>query len=630
MSGLTLKQQRAPRSISPAARLPIARVLVDTGLSHLDQPYDYLVTADQDHKAQPGVRVRVRFAGRLVDGWLLERREESDYAGKLSPLASVVSPEVVLTPALQRSLAQVADHFAGSLWDVVRTAIPPRHAKTESLPSEAITKTQATSVSLPRSGLEPYPKLPQFLSHLDKAPRAVLAAVPGLDPFRTLADVVAEVASQNRGALVVVPDERDLVALEKSLNVDSGVVILRANLSPSERYRRYLRISRGIDRVVIGTRAAVFAPVSDLGLIVVWDDGGESHYEQHAPGWNTRDVAAIRSHVEKVGLLIAGHSVSVDSARWLESSWAKLISSDQIKSLQPRVLAADEEPARVSSRTWKVIKEASSKGPVLISVARTGYLPGLQCQKCRSRAVCHCGGPLVQAQGAPPHCQICHALHEKYECASCGGVGLRAVSVGIERTIEEIGKAFPQRTIRHSTGERPIAVVAHKPLIVVSTQGVEPRAKDGYEAVVILDAYATLYRPVLRADEEARRRWFNTAALVKPGGEVVIACDGTHPAVQSLIRWSPSSAAEIEFRQRMELHMPPAWEFAVVDIDVFIPEVAQELAELGEVLGPISREDGVRMIVRAPKGLAPALRDFTARRSARRQATRIRLNPYSV
>lgn len=623
MARLTLKQQATPKRVVAASVLPIARVLVDTGLSHLDSPYDYLVTENLSAKAKPGVRVRVRFAGRLVDGWIVERRETTDFSGKLTPLTSVVSPEVILTPTLQKTLMEVAHRFAGNLWDVVRTAIPPRHAKVEATPSESSAPHWRPIDEIPG-----YRALSKFLDNLEKGPRAVLAAAPGRNPFTTLSQIVHHVGNHGRGVLIVVPDERDLRSLETEIG--DGVCVLRANLSPSERYRRYLRLSRGVDRVCIGTRAAIFAPITDLSLIVVWDDGDESHYEQHAPGWNTRDVAAIRAHVEKVALLIAGFSVSVDSARLVDMGWAKQIGPDQDENRAPRILVHDDEPVRVTSRTWKVIKEASARGPVLISVARLGYLPGLQCRACKSPALCGCGGPLTQEQGQPAQCRMCGALFEKYTCASCQSSGLRAVQVGIERTVEEIGKAFPQRTIRHSTGERPISRVPHKPMIVVSTQGVEPMTPQGYEAVVILDAYATLFRPTHRAEEEARRRWFNTAALVKPGGEVVIAADAGIPAVQSLIRWSPASAAMREFEQRRELHLPPAWDFGVLTVETLPPELRDQLTEIGEVLGPLPTEQGVRVIVRAPKAVSSRLREVVAQRLARREPTRVRINPYSV
>ncbi|WP_448321511.1 primosomal protein N' family DNA-binding protein, partial [Streptomyces sp. CO7] len=123
---------RTWRGAPVAEHLPVARVLVDKGVLHLDRYFDYAVPADLDADARPGVRVRVRFgAGRgrvrggrregggLVDGFVVERLADSDYSGPLAALAQVVSPEPVLGPDLLALCRAVADRYAGSLADVL-------------------------------------------------------------------------------------------------------------------------------------------------------------------------------------------------------------------------------------------------------------------------------------------------------------------------------------------------------------------------------------------------------------------------------------------------------------------------------------------------------------------------------
>lgn len=98
---------------------------------HLDRDFDYLVPAEHSDDAQPGVRVRVRFHGRLVDGFVLERRSDSDHHGKLGWLDRVVSPEPVLTTEIRRLVDAVAARYAGTRQDVLRLAVPARHARVE-------------------------------------------------------------------------------------------------------------------------------------------------------------------------------------------------------------------------------------------------------------------------------------------------------------------------------------------------------------------------------------------------------------------------------------------------------------------------------------------------------------------
>ncbi len=121
---------RAKTDRQPAPELPVARVCVDVPLPHLDRPFDYLVPSTDDEAARPGVRVKVRFAGQLVDGWLLERVGQSDH-DRLAYVERVVSPEPVLTAEVARLARAVADRYAGGLVDVLRLAVPPRHARAE-------------------------------------------------------------------------------------------------------------------------------------------------------------------------------------------------------------------------------------------------------------------------------------------------------------------------------------------------------------------------------------------------------------------------------------------------------------------------------------------------------------------
>src|SRR3954468_14791049 len=115
---------RTPRPApGPAAVDPVAQVLVDVPLPHLDRPFEYTVPEPMADAAVPGARVRVRFAGQERDGFVLARAAEAEHAGRLAPLRRVVSPEPVLSPQLQRLCRAVSDRWAGTLPDVLRLAV---------------------------------------------------------------------------------------------------------------------------------------------------------------------------------------------------------------------------------------------------------------------------------------------------------------------------------------------------------------------------------------------------------------------------------------------------------------------------------------------------------------------------
>jgi primosomal protein N' (replication factor Y) len=637
---------------------PVAQVAVDVPLAHLDRVFDYAVPPALDEAVVPGSRVRVRFAGRLVDGWVLGRVAASDVA-KLSPVAKSVSAEPVLSPEVAGLCREVADRWAGTFGDVVRLAVPPRHARVE---KEAPRAGPALSVAAPDAGeWAAYDSGAAYVTALaaGTAPRAVWWALPGAGWPSLVATAAAATLSAGRGVVVVVPDARDLARVAAAFDAalpEGSYAALTADLGPAERYRRWLAVRRGGVRCVLGTRAAAWAPVRDLGLAVCWDDGDDLHKEPRAPYPHVRDVLALRAHREGAGLLVGGYAPSVEAATFVESGWAKPLLAPRatVRKAAPRIEVAGNDveqardpaaaTARLPSLAWQAARAALAGGaPVLVQVPRTGYQPSLACGQCRTPARCGaCAGPLARVQGPTPGCRWCGRPAADWACGACGGQELRAVVVGSRRTAEELGRAFPGTTVRTSDRESIVAAVEAKPALVVATPGAEPVAEGGYGAVLLLDGWALLSRADLRAGEEALRRWAAAAALARPasaGGRVVVMAEGTVPAVQALVRWDPAWYARREAADRTALAFPPAVRMAAVDgsaVAVADLLAASPLPEGADVLGPVPYGDGERALVRVPRergrALAAALKVGLSARSARKapEPVRVELDPLTL
>jgi primosomal protein N' (replication factor Y) len=572
-----------------AAVRPVARVLIESPLPHLDRPFDYSVPAELDDDAQPGVRVRVKFSGQELGGYILDRVEESDAGQPLVPLHKVLSPVAVLTPALQELAGRVAARYAGTVSDVLRVAIPPRVVKVEKELADAEPAgPPAADHDLSGSGWTSYRNGAAFLRHLASggSPRAALSALQAFGPGgwpRLIADAVAAVRESGRGAVVVVPDYRDLdrvqAALEDILPA-ADVARLTADDGQTPRYRNYLRILKGSAGVAVGTRSAAYAPVQNLGLVVCWDDGDDLHVEQRSPYAHTREVLLLRAEQEGAACLLAGHARSTEVQRLVDAGWAMPVEAERtvLRRTVPRVLNTadsfeqERDPlarlARLPGAAWRTAKEALERGPVLVQVARAGYAPSLACETCREPARCpSCQGPLaIAGSAAVPQCRWCSTPAPEWRCGHCNGTGLRRGAAGVLRTAEELGRAFPGKAVVTSSGQNVKATVPDACALVVATVGAEPVAPGGYAAALLLDGDSLLRRENLRAGEDAVRRWFNAASLVRPateGGIAVITADDT-AAVGALLRWDPAGYAQRELGLRAELQLPPAVRVAAV------------------------------------------------------------------
>lgn len=646
----------AAKPMTPAEVDPIARVLVDLPLAHLDRPFDYLVPDKLSGSAVPGARVKVRFAGQDVDGFVVERTSESDHTGRLQPLRRVVSPEPVLLPEVARLVGEVAARYAGTRSDVLRLAVPPRHAATEKAAVDAPPAVRPDPP--PADPWKHYPGGPEVLAALaaGESPRTVLTVAPGDDGLARLADAVAATAASGRGALACVPDVRDLARLDAALTALLGEgrhVVLAADSGPAARYRAFLAISRGQVRVVLGTRAAAFAPVHDLGLVAIWDDGDDLYADPRAPYPHTREVLLLRAQGTGCAALLAAHARSVEAAYLVSSGWADemVAPRDEVR-VRVRVgVTGDSEAdlmrdplartARLPREVFQVIRDGVATGPVLVQTPRSGYAVRLACDTCRTPVRCaHCQGPLaVASSGTAPTCGWCGIAAHGWHCEICGGRGLRAPVLGDLRTAEEIGRALPGVPIRSSSGDTVLATVPDKPAVVVATNGAEPVAAGGYAAVVLLDTWLLLARQDLRAAEEAVRRWCNAGALVRPGGQVLLVGDPALPPLQAMVRWDPAGFAVREMAERRSAHLPPA--SRVASLTMPLADAEEVLGQLAlppgaEVLGPVpAGEDEHRYVVRVPRRLGARLSEalvaLQVHRSARKLPhVRVQVDPMSL
>ncbi len=654
----------AAHGLDLAPERPVARVLVDVPLAHLDREFDYLVPESMHAGAVPGARVKVRFAGQDVDGFVVDRVEESAHPGRVHPLRRSVSAEPVLTPEIARLTQLVAQRYAGTRADVLRLAVPPRHARVEKQPPQGRGPLWESPPDL--AGWRDYADAADLLSGLagGGSPRAVWTCLPGDDWAERLAEAAAATLGSGRGAVLCVPDHRDLVRLDAAMTARLGEdrhVTLAADLGAAARYRSFLRLARGEVKVAIGTRAAAYAPVEDLGLVAMWDDGDDLYAEPRAPYPHTREVLLLRAHDQQAAVLLGAHSRSVEATVLVDSGWATALTADRatLRGRAPRVVVAgatDHDLARdpwarsvrMPTEVHRAISAGLERGPVLVQTPRSGYAVSLACEACRAPARCTaCHGPLQQPRPhVPPSCRWCAAVAEPWACPECGGVGLRAPVLGERRTVEELGRAFPGVLVRGSSADRVLDEVPDEPAIVVATPGAEPAATAGYATVVLLDTWLMLARPDLRTAEESLRRWLGAAALARSspdGGLVVVVGDAGRPPVQALVRWDPAGFAQREAAERREAHLPPASRLAVLtggleDLEAAIGQL--QLPSGTEVLGPAPDPvaDDVetqRVVIRVPRAqgaaLSSTLRQMSGVRSARKQpVVRVQVDPWSL
>ena len=561
---------RAEREVVGEVRSPVAHVHVLLRQPHLDKVFDYLVPASMDSSAVVGARVVVDVGAHRASGFIVGRDSTSEAAGRLRPLRRVVSALPVLTPEVYGLCVDAAARCAGSAADLLSLAVPERHARAE----KAHLAAHGGDIRADRLAVLGGPA---FLRRVaaGQGPSAVCCELPGSDAVAMLADAASAARASGRGCLVVAPTRREASRIAEGVAAATGesVALVVADEPHESRYAAFLRILTGIDRVVVGTRSAVWAPVGDLGLVAVLDDASPNLREQHAPYVRAGEALAMRAAREGAAFLSLSGCVSLSAQAMIERGEAALVRGEPtaLRASLPRVSAAEQWErdgaswSRLPESAFALVRHGLDEGPVLVVVPRAGYIPLTACASCREIARCEtCGGSLGLDFGEPgPRCRRCGLSAARWRCPECGGGRIRAVRLGSHRTAEEIGKAFPGTGIVMSgsqASEGIVDSVSGKPRIVVATPGSEPAAQGGYRAALVLDSR------FLRGDGpgseiEFVRRACRIVARVRPareGGHVMFA-GGIDPVfLRMLNTWGQPDFAAGLYAQRRELKLPPS------------------------------------------------------------------------
>lgn len=551
----------------------VAKVAIDSSLPNLDRLFDYAIPSELKSTAIAGARVKVPFgrSKKPLDGFIVEIANESDFSGKLAELSELVSTVPVLPSPLYKTLKSVAERQACSLGDLLKLAVPARSVAVEKK-FVAENAGYATSKSRDRARLTTTIIEPRNRVWVDR-----------------MIDFAKRQVADGFSAILLVPDFRDQLELKSALaegQVD--YIDYSTDRKGSERYASFLQCLRPGAHVVVGSRNSVYAPLSNLGGIFIFDDGDDNLVEPTSPYTHARDVALVRQSTSGCDLAIESHYRSTEIQRLVEVGFLK----DEMTNFKSPEIAVSEDLAKLPTMAWQAVRATAleEQRAVLIQVANKGMARSTYCFDCGVRAQCHnCHGPIWIDSANTPKCRWCSANNLNFKCNECSGTRLKQGAGGASRTVAEIGKSFPGAQIIESTGDKPLLEIKPGKRIVVSTPGAEPRVEGGYGCVVILDGAHSLAKDSLRAKDIAIRNWSNAIALLSENGRAVVS--GIPQQLgQRFALWQHREIASEEFANRKELDFPPALRLASIQGEKSAAaEVIQNIdSSRYQILGPIS------------------------------------------
>jgi primosomal protein N' (replication factor Y) len=367
---------------------------------------------------------------------------------------------------------------------------------------------------------------------------------------------------EGKSSLVVLPDFAELYKFEAALaNQDLSNVSVRHSSSDSgsQRYSNHLASINNVS-INYGLRSAAFSPATNLGLILLWDDGDESHIEQSSPYWNSREVLLQRAELEKAKIVLSSHSPSAEAVRLVEIKHLVHVSSKR-ESLDVLITSLTD---RLDSQTFALISNSLKAGrPVLVQIANAGWASGLVCVGCRELRICpNCSASIWIDPSGQIRCRSCK-LHLESSPCSCGKTATRPTKIGASGFTKQMERSFPNASVVHSNGEQRLLSIKSGPLLVVSTPGAEPEVEGGYACVVIADAPSMVGSPRLRALEQSLGRWANAVSLASTDSTIVFA-GLVGELAEHMSKLDFYSAVMEDFADRQDLGLPPITRIASV------------------------------------------------------------------
>ncbi|TCD54907.1 hypothetical protein EJ419_00490 [Alloscardovia theropitheci] len=650
---------------APATQLPIARVVLDVQTAHLGQFFDYIVPQKFSEIAQPGTLIRARFGNRRCTGVIWERVQSSNAPqSALKSIEKVLSPHTHISAHMRADIEAIATFFGGSRANIVRLAVPPRVAKVEqeiSIASRSGALVDELSEGVRSFARNTEEELVQLYSGITQVSRAmsmtsmsshiIWDTLPGVSQWeRDLAWIASTARIQGRQVVMVLPDMRHVEQISRALDVagfkqftsdnalgkwQGNYVILNASLPAADRYRSYLAVAQGLVGCVIGTRAAMYAPVGANAVFISFHDSVYQNWDGFTPYPNVRDVLSIRAKRSNGIVINAGYVRSIEN-QWqaehneksvIEVHGLNAIISQRcawIRHLNKEELERIADPAigaRVPSVAVKVLRDAAERGPVLLSIPARSQSAVLCCSSCRKVAQCRrCLGPLMPgntSSNGRPVCQWCASVAMQWSCRHCGNETIRLLHVGTEGTAQELSTLVPGIPIVISTPHMARGIVneiSDKPALVIATPGAEPIIRNrengqamGYQAIAIIDAWTSLYGSSLDQRIDTLTTWSQVAAMCVPrtqNGQVLILGEADRSISQALMVWDSRILSHREVEQAKQTGLPPSTSAALVwgerdSVNRMVsavesdfgglPLIKTAMGELPSVLGPVPK-----------------------------------------
>ena len=491
----------------------IAEVAVPVSLS-LDETFDYAVPRSLK-SCQPGCRVLVPFGRQRLIGYVTALKDHSPYQNRLKTILKILDAGC---PILDRRLMRLArllrDNYFCSLAQAFDTVLP-RAVRMGTNKEEAPVQTPVFCAPAVSGEME------ERLKTLEKHKIVILEDIDGAKRWEFYKAGIRRALLEGKSACLLVPEFDRIPQVQEKCGLE-GLVITSQGQSSKTRTAWFLA-RQNSPVFVIGTRSAVFAPLQNLGLIIIDDESHFAYRQQQVPNYHARDLA-LKIVQEEHARLILGNSVpSLEAFDISRRPDAVLVRLSERKGQAPALVDMKQE-FRPKGRS-KIISKAlefrlneilEKQEKTLLFVDKKAFSTFLYCPKCKQTLHCsRCSSPLAFYRSTNSY--VCPACHDKQEardiCPICSSAYVRHRGFGEEKVENELRRLFPGAKIAALTKQTPS--LASYDIMLAGPQIFEAGRfdRDPFALVAVINADHTLARPDFRATEHAFEKFLKLSIL---------------------------------------------------------------------------------------------------------------------
>ena len=459
----------------------------------------------------------------------------------------------------------------------------------------------------------------------------LLHGVTGSGKTEVYLQIIATVLNKKEGAIILVP-EISLTPQTVSRFVGrfgANVAVLHSRLSDGERYDQWQKVRSGEASIVIGARSAIFAPVSDLGLIVIDEEHETSYKQDSSPRYHARDVAIQRSKLENCIVVLGTATPSLESFYHTQQGKFHLISMpSRIGSREmPKVEIIDmREELKSKNRSifsrsllTEITDRLTKNEQTILFLNRRGYSSYVFCRNCGHVEKCEVCSVSMTYHFSKQRTVCHHCGAEKRtprSCPSCTSENIRYFGLGTERVEQEVLRAFPQAKVQRMDTDSTLQKNAHQTIldrfnnqeidILVGTQMIAKGLDfPNVTLVGVIIADTALNLPDFRASE----RSFNLLTQVAgrsgrsnlEGKVIVQTYMPDHYGIQAAKNHDYVGFYNQEIMFRKELNYPPLSHVATILVrGTAEEEVISTANDLRSILDSIQADHFPNIEVRGP------------------------------